>query len=129
MIFTGGTVTGSTNFTNGVTANTYTVNQLYGLTAQTAQTVNLELTDQYEYTLTGNTTFTFSNNLNGKSWMVAVKSNPTTSGYTSSFTASTANVKWAYGITPVQTATANKTDIYSFIQLNGVIYGDYSQSY
>ena len=52
MIFTGGTVTGSTNFTNGVTANTYTVNQLYGLTAQTAQTVNLELTDQYEYTLT-----------------------------------------------------------------------------
>ena len=61
--------------------------------------------------------------------MVAVKSNPTTSGYTSSFTASTANVKWAYGITPVQTATANKTDIYSFIQLNGVIYGDYSQSY
>lgn len=129
MIFTGGTVTGSTNFTNGVTANTYTVNQLYGLTAQTAQTVNLELADQWEYTLTGNTTFTFSNNANGKSWTVAVSSNPTTSGYTSSFTATTANVKWAYGITPVQTATVNKTDIYSFIQLNGVIYGDYSQSY
>ena len=81
------------------------------------------------YTLTGNTSFTFSNNGNGKSWIVGVNTNPTTSGYTGTFTATTASITWAYGITPVMTTATGKTDIYSFVQMNGVIYGDYSQSY
>lgn len=61
--FTGGTVTGATEFTGGLTANTISVNPLIGLSATTAQTINLSLSDQFSYTLSGNTTFTFSNNL------------------------------------------------------------------
>lgn len=122
------TITATTIFAGGLTANTYAVFPIV-TTGNTTQAINLSLSDQFMFTLTGNTIFTFSNNGNGKSWMVAVNTNPVTSGYTATFTATTATVKWAYGIVPVMTSTIGKTDMYSFIQMNGVIYGDYSQSY
>lgn len=121
------TMTGLT-VNGGLTANTVTINQINGLTATTAQTIDLFTSDHFSFTLSGNTTFNLSGNTNGKSWVIGVNSNPVTSGYTSTFSSSPI-IKWAYGITPVQTATANKTDIYTFVQLNGNIYGDYSQSY
>lgn len=114
---------------SSITGNTIVVKQTDGGNANSAQTVDLSVCDQFTYTLTGNTIFTFSNNGNGKSWIVGVNTNPTTSGYTGTFTATTASVKWAYGITPVMTTATGKTDIYSFVQMNGIIYGDYSQSY
>lgn len=122
------TISASTIYAGNLTANTFAVFPIV-TNANTAQTINLSLSDQFMYTLTGNTSFTFSNNGNGKSWIVAVNTNPTTSGYTGTFTATTASIKWAYGITPVMTSETGKTDMYSFVQMNGIIYGDYSQSY
>ena len=110
----------------GVTANTHTVVPVIGNNANAAQTIDVNLSDHFTYTLTGNTTFTFSNFVNGKSITIGVTQNSSTS-YTSAFAGGT--IKWPYAITPVQTPTTGSTDIFTFTQLNSIIYGDYAQSY
>jgi chemotaxis protein histidine kinase CheA len=66
-------------------------------------------------TISGNTTFTFSNEIDGQPIMVMV----TASGsYTADFPAA---VKWAGGTAPTQTDTG--TDIYSFIKIGSDIIG------
>lgn len=112
-----------------MSANTFTTYPIIGGNSNSAQTVNLLTSDQFTYTLTANTTFTFNNNSNGKSWMIGVTQNSITSGLTTSFSAVTATIKWPYAITPVMSTTTGSTDIYNFVQLNGTIFGNYSQQY
>ena len=84
----------------------------------TTYTVDLSTANVFALTLTGNTTFTFSN--------------PAASGISTAFTLiitqdSTgsrtgtwpASVKWPNGSTPVLSTGANKTDILNFITTNG----------
>lgn len=78
--------------------------------------INWNITHQY-LTLTGNTTFTFSNAADTKIIMVYI-SNASTS-YTVTWPA---EVKWGINGAPVQTVGTN-TDVYTFSQVNGIIYG------
>lgn len=114
---------------NNITANTIVVGQSNVGNANSAETVNLSLYDQYTYTLTGNTTFTFSNNGNGKNWTIGVKQSISNSGLTATFTATTASVKWQNSVTPVMSPNTGATDIFSFVQLNSIIYGSYIQNF
>ena len=126
--FTGGTVSGATQFTGGLTANTYTTVPIIS-TGTTATTINLSLSDNFMYTLSGDTIFTFSNNSDGKSWLVGIKQNPITSGYTASFTATTSSVKWQNSVVPVMSPTIDSTDVFAFAQINSTIYGSYIQNF
>jgi len=78
--------------------------------------INWNVTHQY-LTLTGNTTFTFSNAADTKIIMVYI-SNASTS-YTVTWPA---GIKWGINGPPVQTVGTN-TDVYTFSQVNGIIYG------
>jgi len=78
--------------------------------------INWNVTHQY-LTLTGNTTFTFSNAADTKIIMVYI-SNASTS-YTVTWPA---GIKWGINGAPVQTVGTN-TDVYTFSQVNGIIYG------
>lgn len=127
----GGIVTGETIFNQGLSASTFSAGTIaiaasIGENANSAQTINWNLSDQFTYTLTSNTTFNFSNATNGRTINLAVSQNATISGYTLNWPAT---VKWPYNISPVQTAAINTTDIYSIVQINGVQYGNYSQNY
>lgn len=78
--------------------------------------INWNVTHQY-LTLSGNTTFTFSNAADTKIIMVYI-SNASTS-YTVTWPA---GIKWGVNGAPVQTVGTN-TDVYTFSQVNGIIYG------
>ena len=75
-------------------------------------------------TLTGNTNFTFIGQRDGQSISVLVK-NTGTNGYTGNWPAI---VKWSYQIPPTQTS-GNFSDIYTFINFTGVIFGSTIQGF
>lgn len=72
-------------------------------------------------TLSANTTFTFANAADAKIIIVALTN--TASNYTVAWP----SVVWAGGSAPVQTVGA-KTDMYTFTQINGTIYGSVVQN-
>lgn len=76
----------------------------------------------FRKTLSANSTFTFSNLADGKQINVALTN--TASNYTVTWP----TVTWAGASTPVQTVGA-KTDIYTFIRINGVVYGSVIQNF
>lgn len=75
--------------------------------------------DTHYKTLGASTTFTFANAANGKQIVVAITG-------ASTYTVTWPTVKWASGIAPTQ-SVGTKIDIYTFIQINSVIYGSYIQ--
>jgi hypothetical protein len=77
--------------------------------------------DIHYKTLAANSTFTFSNAANGKQIVVALTN--TASNYTVAWP----TVAWTAATSPTQTVGA-KTDIYTFIQINSVIYGSVVQN-
>lgn len=95
----------------------------------TAQTVNWSSANNFDYSITGNTIFTLSNTRNGQTVVVTVSNNSATSGLTSTFTAGTTTIKWQQQLTPTQTPTTGRTDVYTFVQSNNIIYGVYSQGF
>jgi hypothetical protein len=68
----------------------------------------------FTHSLTGNKTFTFTNSADGQTIIVRVV-NP------ASHTVTWPSVKWRVGTPPTQTASG--TDIYTFINIGGTIYG------
>lgn len=73
-------------------------------------------------TLAANTTYTFSNALDGQTIIVAVTN--TASNYTVTWP----TVQWAGGAAPTQTVGA-KTDVYTFTKVGSTIYGAASQNH
>lgn len=73
-------------------------------------------------TLSENTTFTFSNVADAKTIIVALTN--TASNYTVTWPA---GIKWPGGAAPVMTAGV-KIDVYTFVQINGVIHASYIQN-
>jgi hypothetical protein len=71
-------------------------------------------------TLSANTTFTFSNAADAKTIIIAITGAST---YTVTWPA---GVKWTGGTEPTQ--SLSNTDIYTLVQINGVIYGSYVQN-
>jgi hypothetical protein len=76
-------------------------------------------------TLSASTTFTFANSLPGQEIRVAITN--TASNYTVAWPASP-TLKWSGGSAPTQTIGA-KTDVYTFVNIGGVIYGSVVQNY
>jgi hypothetical protein len=74
-------------------------------------------------TLSGNTTFTFTNASSGSQTIVVRVIN--TGAYTAAWPGT---VKWAGGTAPVQT-TGSKTDIYTFVTFDGTVYGSVVQNF
>jgi len=73
-------------------------------------------------TLAANTTFTFSNALDGKTIVVALTN--TASDYTVTWP----TVSWTGGAAPTQTVGA-KTDVYTFVKIGSTIYGSVVQDF
>ena len=79
----------------------------------------------FSKTLSAATTFTFANSLPGQEIRVAVTN--TASNYTVAWPASP-TLKWSGGSAPTQTIGA-KTDVYTFVNVGGVIYGSVVQNF
>ena len=75
----------------------------------------------FSKTLSANTTFTFANTVSGQSITVAVTN--TASNYTVTWP----TVKWPGDLTPAQ-STGAQTDVYTFKNIGGVIYGSVDRS-
>lgn len=79
----------------------------------------------FSKTLSASTTFTFSNSLPGQEIRVAITN--TVANYTVAWPASP-TLKWSGGSAPTQTIGA-KTDVYTFVNIGGVIYGSVVQNF
>lgn len=88
-----------------------------------ASDINWSLSAVFTKTLAANTTFTFSNTVDGRTIVVALTN--TASNYTVTWP----TVLWSgSGTAPTQTIGA-KTDIYTFIKIGSVIYGSAVQNF
>ena len=92
----------------------------YGATAS----INWNNGNVQTHTLVASTTFTFANPNNGATYIIVVKQ--ATEG---NYVINWPSITWVGGSTPVMTATANKTDIYTFIYVGSIYYGSYSQNF
>jgi hypothetical protein len=118
------------------TANTFTTDQtiqgkltvraVVGTDANvTAAAIDWATSTSFYKTLAANTTFTFSNSVPGQQIVVAITN--TASNYTVAWPASP-TLKWSGGSAPTQTIGA-KTDVYTFVNVGGVIYGSVVQNF
>ena len=106
------------------TSNATLTGRLVGTPASIASSdINWATSNTYTKTLSANTTFTFSNGLTGQTINVALTN--TASNYTVTWPGT---VKWSGGSAPTQT-TGAKTDIYTFINIGGTVYGSVVQNF
>lgn len=86
--------------------------------------IDWTVADHRYKTILGNTVFTFSNVTEAKTISVYITNvGLNTVGWP-------ATIKWTGAVTPTQTANvAPRTDIYTFVQVNSIIYGSYIQNY
>jgi len=113
-------------------ANTFTADQtvqgklttrsLVGtVVAISASSIDWAAGSSFSKTLSANTMFTFANTVSGQSITVAVTNT------TSNWTVTWPTVKWPGDLTPVQ-STGAQTDVYTFKNIGGVIYGSLDRS-
>lgn len=94
----------------------------YTEAAISASDIDWATASHFYKTLAANSTFTFSNLANGKQIVVVLTN--TASNYTVTWP----TVIWSGGPAPVQT-TGAKSDIYTFIRINGIVYGSVIQNF
>jgi hypothetical protein len=106
----GGTMTGPAimSETTGVTSG--------------ATVIDWSLSNNFDYEINGNTDLTFSNDANGQTIVMALTQDVVGS-HTISFSGVSPTIKWADGTAPTLTATSGATDVFTFIKINGTIYG------
>ena len=75
-------------------------------------------------TLAASETFTFANPNNGATYILVIKQ-----AAAGSYTITWPTISWLGGAPPTMTATANKTDIYTFVYANSTYYGSYAQNF
>ena len=92
----------------------------YGATAS----INWNNGNVQTNTLAASTTFTFANPNNGATYILVIKQ-----AAAGNYTITWPSVTWSGGTTPTMTATANKTDIYTFVYVNSIYYGSYVQNF
>jgi hypothetical protein len=121
--------TGQTGNFGGTTNTGQLTGAFYPLTGSRPSinyTTNIDwsASNSFYTTLTGNTTYTFSNSKDGQNIIVSVR-NTGTNGFTGSWPNT---VKWSYQIIPTQTS-GNFTDIYNFVNFTGVVFGSVIQGF
>jgi len=101
-------------------------NLLYGPVALDGSTVTIDghagLT--FTLTLTNDATLSFTNMVNGASYIVTV-----TQSTNGTNTATFSGVTWWNGTTPTLTQTTNKTDLFHFLSVGSAIYGAATQNF
>ena len=119
-------LTGLTPVANGgtgaATAAAARVTLTPATNAVAAVTIDWAAAGTHSKTLSANTTFLFSNAVDGETIIVALTN--TTSNYTVAWP----TTKWAGGTAPTQTVGA-KTDVYTFVQVGSTIYGTVIQNF
>jgi len=88
-----------------------------------ASNIDWSLAKTFRKTLSANTTFTFSNDTDGQTIVVAVTN--TAGNYTVTWPAA---VQWSGGTEPVQTIGAF-TDVITFVKIGSTIYGSSVQNF
>lgn len=104
-------------FTSELIANSY--NETYSALSGTTPSVNCEAGNAFSLTLSGNTTFTFSNppaSGTAYSFSLEVIQDASASGYTITWPAS---VDWPAATAPTLTATASAVDVFVFYTRDG----------
>lgn len=104
-------------FTGELIANSY--NETYSALSGTTPSVNCEAGNAFSLTLSGNTTFTFSNppaSGTAYSFSLEVIQDASASGYTITWPAS---VDWPAATAPTLTATASAVDVFVFYTRDG----------
>jgi hypothetical protein len=113
--FGAGTITGST-IENGIFTNGYTEEASSSTISTTTYTIDLANGTVQLLTLSNaSITFTFPTSTAGRSFFLTLKQDAT-GGRVVTWPAS---VKWAGGTTPTITATASKSDVFSFVCVDG----------
>lgn len=119
-------LTNSIPITKGGTGGNSTATAWVNLTIPSVTTggasIDWAAGPSHSRTLAANTTFTFSNAIDGQTIIVAVTN--TASNYTVTWP----TVQWAGGAAPTQTVGA-KTDVYTFTKVGSTIYGAASQNH
>ena len=113
----GGTFSGDVSVTGEIIADSY--NETYAALSGTTPTVNCETGNSFSLTLSGNTTFTFSNPpASGTSYTFSIEiiQDASASGYTVTWPTS---VDWPAATAPTLTATASAKDIFVFTTRDG----------
>lgn len=87
-----------------------------------ASNIDWSTADGFFKTLSANTVFTFSNTFDCKSIVVALTN--TAGNFTATWPVA---VQWANGSDPVLTLGA-KTDVFTFVKINGIVYGSVVQN-
>lgn len=103
---------GDVNLSEELKAKSY--NETYATTSGTTPTVNCETGNAFSHTLSGNTTFTFSNppaSGTAYSFSIEIIQDASASGYTVTWPTS---VDWPSGTAPTLTATASAKDVFVF---------------
>lgn len=118
---------GSGTLPNPITAATVTTLTIGNVVppatnAISASAIDWALAFTHSKTLAANTTFTFSNAIDGKTIIVFITN--TASNYTVTWP----TVSWAGGSAPTQTVGA-KTDVYTFVQQGTTIFGSVIQNF
>jgi hypothetical protein len=92
----------------------------------TAKTIDWNLGNEHELTLTGNVTLTFTHPVNGGRYVLVLKTGA--GGFTVTWPAA---VLWPGGSAPTITVTASKVDLITFMYLagSGKYYGAFSQAF
>jgi hypothetical protein len=101
-----------------ITARTYTGTQL----AIPSSMIDWSAGSYQYQTITTNAAYVFTNSANAMTLQVAIAN---TGNYKVTWPAM---VKWSGGAAPIQTS-GNHTDVYSFVQINGTVYGNVVQNY
>jgi hypothetical protein len=121
---TADTLTLATDGSIAITGNSTTDTITFGAPAAVtiaAAAIDWALGNVFTKTLAANTTFTFSNLVDGKTVVVCLTN--TASNYTVTWP----TVKWAGGVAPVMTIGA-KDDVYTFIRIGSTTYGSAVQN-
>lgn len=92
-----------------------------GEVALTGSVIDWSAGSYFYKTLSANVVFTFANNEDTETIIVAI------TGDASHTVTWPGSVKWSGGSAPTQ--TLSKTDVYTFVQTNGIIYGSVVQNF
>ena len=100
------------------------VYQTSGTISTSTYNLDWSLSNNFDYVLETSCTMSISNGIDGQTVVMAV----TQDGLTGSNTLSITGVKWNEGTEPTLTTATSSTDVYTFVQINGSIYGSSIQN-
>lgn len=122
---TGASGTSGTSFTSPYSGNLNgTAGQSWMSSFGATTSINWNNGNVQTRTLAASETFTFANPQNGATYILVIKQ-----AAAGNYTITWPTISWIGGAPPVMTATANKTDIYTFVYANSTYFGSYAQNF